>query len=208
MRISQINQQMNTNRMNQNTSVSRSNATKMQNPSFGTIVEPKAMEKIIDWLEACSPDFVEKHAKDLTKRLTQLKKDGFSDVISLKETRNDTYGNCGSGWFVCGWEAQYFPKLNIKNDNRKKLAQAMSRIPIINESQYKHEPINFRLTEAFGKFLDDLTPKKVAEYRASAIKKADKALAKKVVAKPKGTRKTKAESRKKETLRGLRQFAG
>lgn len=209
MRISQINQQMNTNKMNQNASVNRSNSTsQMLNPSFGTIVEPKAMTKIIEWLEACPQDFVEKHAKDLAKRLKRLKKDGFADVISLKEIKKDIWGNCGSGWYVCGWEANYFPKLNIKNDKHKKLAQAMSRTPIRKESQYKHEPINFKLTEEFEKFLKDLTPEEVAKYRAKAIEKADKALAKKVAAKPKGTGKAKAESGKKEMLRGLRQFAG
>lgn len=85
MRITPINQQMNTNRTSQNASGNRSNnVNKIQNPSFGTTVEPKTLARIVRWLKQSPREFVLRHATDLNQRIARLASDEHpDDVISL-----------------------------------------------------------------------------------------------------------------------------
>lgn len=184
MKITPINQQMNTNRMNQNASANRSNTTNMQSPSFGTTIEPNDFKKIIFWLKACSLEFVQKHAKGLDKRIKLLKKDGHADVIKLREgtTEFGYYSHVDECSYTDHKQPNFKPVLHVQTKDGRKLSKSFG-LYIGNEDVkifgkgIEQEQNLAADNPQFGKFLDVLTPERIAKYRASAISKADKSQA-------------------------------
>ena len=150
MRITPINQQMNTNRMNQNASVNRSsNTSKMQNPSFGTTIAPEASSRIVNWLKEASDSFVLKYVKRYQRNVAALEKDAHpKDVIKFEEIK-----------LVDDTSFSYTPRLLVQYKGSK-------LPPIFLSSRIGVDDIEIQL----GELIDRLDPKYINKLRQEAIK--------------------------------------
>jgi hypothetical protein len=188
MRITPINQQMNTNRMNQNASVNRSNSTtNMQNPSFGTTIEPNTLATIKKWVAESSDNFLIKYAKDLIANFKKLEKDGHpEDVVSFKVKKSkwqeqvgyqEPWGDEG-GFPIFGdfSGTETLPELSINYKGKHSTPIHCGYPSIVSRFSLDGENAGIN-NDHFGKFLEQLTPKKIEEYRASVIKSVDEKIA-------------------------------
>lgn len=183
MRITSINQQMNTNRMNQNVSVNRSNATNMQNPSFGTKVTPDTLEKIVIFLKDCSSEFVKKHATGLDIKLEKLAKDEHPDDVIELVSHSHRTEHCAN-WDSQDWQTEYYdvlsPRLTINHPKHGKISTPINtgngepkNISTFGDFIAPDSFNDYRLHN-FGNFLDGLTPEKVEPRRIKFIDEFEK----------------------------------
>ena len=206
MRITPINQQMNTNRMNQNASANRS-----QNPSFGTRFNPDALAHTISWLKASTPEFVERHGRGLSAKIEKLKNDGNpNDYISFDRGAHDRvfyYGHECAGdsntWTPCNpaYQAVYTPRLNVHHPKYLSSLSTDIGFKIDCPKHVGNDSVGVN-SAALGDFLDKLTPKAIARHKAkitARIAEADAQKAARLEAAQKTAKNATGEADKKQT---------